>query len=488
MKYINITSLNYKKMEDLEYMAALTEKVPYYDFKEKKAKFIEKEKVKEISAELAKKGMFAEAKELLEAAKKDYLKELEKKLVPKTVPLRISFPSWIKLQALALKYETSPSAILRKLLITATQDLIETLKKDGIITQRAYETIKNALNRLEKIKERRTFNEDEKGRKFVIIYEHEEQINPSDLKHIHHFLKHLVKTHASKENIPEEIVDLLFEKNITSDFKTPEAFFYTYAGIFKENDEVFLKFGCEVNTLDIDHVVFEYPVRVVQEFPPETILKFHRKLGFEAFVECPHVIEKIKAKLASGESITLEDYKDIFCHKFDKEIEVLFRASPEKLTFTPKLLPYLFEDYPLPLFKMTFSKDELRINGIRLRKKAKRDEIDKNIEELKKRIKEAYWKTLNLTEKEVLEAESKLKAGYIDETTLETLAIVKGLELFVHYLVRRNSDGGDILSAFTRPSEVFTTTFPKPLIRILELFHGKKIKDILEEMILEEPL
>ncbi|ADT85218.1 hypothetical protein [Thermococcus barophilus] len=496
MKYRDINMLNYKNLQEMEYIAALTDKVPYYDFETKRPRFIEKDKVQQLISELVKEGKFAEAKELMESSKKDYLKELEKNLTPKLLSLRISFPLWVKLYALALKHETSPSAILRRLLINAAKSLIEELNETGTITPRAYLLIKESLEGLEKLQERRTFNEDEEGRKYILIYEHEEPISVSDLKHIHYFLKRLVKAYVKRDNIPEEIVDLLFEKTVASDFETPEAFFYTYVGVFKENDEIFLRLGPEVNTLDFHYVVFEYPVRAIQEFPPEVVLKFHKKILFDAFVKCPHVIEKIKAKLERGEALTLDDYKSIFCHNFEKEIEILFREGTKPFIYPEEgqefmhaeFLPYCFEDYPLPLFRMEFSERELKIDGIALKRKPSKNEVKENLERLRSIAKKAYYEAVGLSEEKVAEAKAKVEKGEIDEEVLEVLSVAKGVDAFLEYLLVKQEGGKDLLSAFSRSSEVFTTTFPKPLVRILELFHRKKVKEILEELILKELL
>jgi len=497
MNYKDINMLNYKNLQDMEYIAALTGKVPYYDFETREPKFIEKDKIQQLISELVKEGKFADAKELMESSKKDYLKELEKNLTSKLISLRISFPLWIKLYALALKYETSPSAILRRLLINATKSLIEELNEAGTITPSAYSLIKESLDSLEKLQERRTFNEDEKGRKYILIYEHEEPISVSDLKHIHYFLKRLVKFYVRQDNIPEEIVDLLFEKTVASNFETPEAFFYTYVGVFKENDEIFLRLGPEVNTLDFHYVVFEYPIRAIQEFPPETVLEFHKKVLFDAFVDCPHVIEKIKAKLERGEALTLDDYKSIFCHNFDKEIELLFREGTKPFIYPEegqefmhaKFLPYCFEDYPLPLFRIEFSERELKMDGITLKRKPSKNEVKESLERLKSIAKKAYYEAVGLSDEKVIEAKAKVEKGDIDEEeVLEILSVAKGIDAFLEYLLVRQEGGKDLLLAFSKPSEVFTTTFPKPLIRILELFYGKKVKDILEELILKEQL
>lgn len=496
MKYKDINMLNYKNLQDMEYIAALTDKVPYYNFETKEPRFIEKDKIQQLISKFVREGKFAEAKELMESSKKDYLKELEKNLTPKLLSLRISFPLWVKLYALALKYETSPSAILRRLLINATKNLIEELNEASIITPRAYLLIKESLEGLEKLQERRTFNKDEEGRKYMLIYEHEEPISVSDLKHIHYFLKRLVKAYVKRDNIPEEIVDLLFEKTVASDFETPEAFFYTYVGVFKENNEIFLRLGPEVNTLDFRYVVFEYPVRAIQEFPPEVVLKFHKKIFFDAFVECPHVIEKIKAKLERGEALTLDDYKSIFCYNFEKEIEILFREGTKPFIYPEEgqefmhaeFLPYCFEDYPLPLFRMGFSDGELKMDGIVLKKKPSKSKAEGNLERLRSIAKKAYYEAVGLSDEKVDEARAKVEKGEIDEEVLEILSVAKGADAFLEYLLVRQEGGKDLLSTFSKPSEVFTTTFPKPLVRILELFHGKKVKEILEELILKEQL
>ncbi|MFA4647751.1 hypothetical protein P8X24_10990 [Pyrococcus kukulkanii] len=496
MKYVDINMLNYKSLQDMEYIAALTDKVPYYDFERKVARFVEREKIQEVISELVKEGKFAEAKELMERSKKDYLREFEKLLTPKLLSIRISFPYWIKLYGLALKHETSPSAILRRLLVTATRSLIEELNRTGIMAPRAYLLIRESLDSIKKLQERRTFNEDERGRKYMLIYEHEEPISISELKHIHYFIKRLVKVQVQREGIPEEIVDLLFEKTVASDFETLEAFFYTYVGVFKEGDEVFLRFGPEVNTLDFRYVVFEYPIRAIQEFPPDVVVKFHKKILFDAFVECPHTIEEIRAKLERGEALTLEDYKSIFCHKFDKEIEILSREGIRPFVYPEEgeefihaeFLPYCFEDYPLPLFRMQFSGNELRINGITLRKKPSREEVKENLKKLRDIIRRAYYRAVGLSEERVVEARAKVERGEIDEEALDVLSVSKGIDISLDYLLLRQKEGRDLLSAFSKPSEVFTTTFPKPLIRVLELFRGEKIKNILEDLIAKEPL
>ncbi|HIH73359.1 MAG: hypothetical protein PWP49_146 [Thermococcaceae archaeon] len=496
MQYKDIKLLNYKNLQDMEYAAALVGKIPYYDFETKKPIFIEKEKVQQVVSELVKEGKFAEAKELVEASKRDYLRELERSLAPKLLSVRISFPLWVKLYALALKYENSPSAVLRRLLINATENLVEDLNKSGVVDPRAYRLIRKSLNNLKELQERKTFDEDEVGRKYMLIYEHEEPIGISDLKHIHYFLKHLVKAYARQENIPEELVDLLFEKNVVSDFETPEAFFYTYIGVFKDDNGIFLRIGPEVNTLDFRYVVFEYPIKAIQEFPAELVLKFHRMILFDAFVNCPSVIEKIRKKLEVGEALTLEDYKSIFCGKFEKEIETLFREGIKPFIYPEegkefvhaRFLPYCFEDYPLPLFKMDFSERELRMNGIILKKKASKNELNENFERLKNIVKDAYYEAVRLSEEKVMEAKAKVECGEIDENVLEVLSVAKGIDVFLEYLLYRQEGGKDLLSAFSKPSEVFTTTFPKPLVRILELLSGKTIKEILEGLILEEQL
>ncbi|CUX77645.1 hypothetical protein [Thermococcus chitonophagus] len=54
--------------------------------------------------------------------------------------------------------------------------------------------------------------------------------------------------------------------------------------------------------------------------------------------------------------------------------------------------------------------------------------------------------------------------------------------MFLGYIVE-NHEGKDILLAFSKPSEVFTVKFPKPLARILELFIGVKLGDIVKELL-----
>jgi len=477
VKYKNLDEIKYENMKDLEYVAALTGRVPYYDATSKRALLLTREEAQEYATKLAKEGKFAEAKDLLGAMKRDYLKELEGELALRTFSVRIPFPLWVKLYALALKHETSPSAVLKRLLAKALRELIEELHSRGIIEDEPYIMLRDVISNIESIQERRTFRVDELGRKYVLIYEHEKPIRVEDIPYLHAFLKMLVKVHAGKVGVPGEIVDLLFEKAVTSNFETPEAFFFTYVGLFKVKDDVFLRIGAEVNTLDFRHVVFDYPIKAIQEFPPEIVLKFHELIMFDAFLDCPEVIDVIKEKLEKKEAITLADYKAIFCHKFDEEIEALYKEGAKSMSTA--FLPYCFEDYPLPLFTPRFAKDELIISGITLKRRAKTQEA---VRALREKFKRAYYDALGLSDQKIREAEESIKRGKIDEEALEILSTARGIDLFLDYMLE-DHERRDILSAFSKPSEVFTVKFPKPLARILELFTGKKLNELIKELL-----
>ncbi|ASJ17052.1 hypothetical protein A3L04_08200 [Thermococcus chitonophagus] len=86
-------------------------------------------------------------------------------------------------------------------------------------------------------------------------------------------------------------------------------------------------------------------------------------------------------------------------------------------------LPYCFEDYPLPLFTPRFTKDELVINGITLRRRAKTQEA---VRALREKFKRAYYDALGLNNQKIREAEERIKAGEIDEEALEILSTARG--------------------------------------------------------------
>lgn len=137
---------------------------------------------------------------------------------------------------------------------------------------------------------------------------------------------------------------------------------------------------------------------------------------------------------------------------------------------------------------MEFSERELKIDGIALKRRPSKNEVKENLERLRSIAKKAYYEAVGLSDEKVTEARAKVEKGEIDEEVLEILSVAKGVDAFLDYLLVRQEGGKDLLSAFSKPSEVFTTTFPKPLVRILELFYGKKVKEILEELILKEQL
>jgi len=497
--YKNIFELDYKEEELIKYVCALSNKVPVYSPEETKIRFVSKEELKELVKDLKQKGKLVELKKTLENLRRNYWKEFESELYRiAPIPMRFQYPYWVKLVEVALRDESSVSAVIRRILLEKIEDIIRYMESSGTYNPEAINLLKKRLEDTKKgIKERRGLDS------FILfeVFLPEEELKESAksdpskartaneiIEEIRSFAKLALKKKMLASGVSEKLFELLLEYMV---FEVE----FQDASLRFENNELVIHIEAlppffprgfsskHLEEVDYDEFIVGFPLVALQRHSPEEIKKLVEVTGIPAFKGLSEeeikalkdvVVQSEKTQKISklldvpGDDVILQVlrkvYKNIegFDPVFDSALDPNF-VIPDIIQDWVKFAGRELLSIRIPI---TVKDDAVYVKGTNVK-------VDDTVA-LWGYIAREYKSRFNLDESSAPIDFENLSDEDIDKLldSVENELAIKGAEKLSLLLSTKIVDA-------IRTSEVFTTTLPYGFISILKLFTGKSPKEVI---------
>ena len=490
--YKNVFEIDYKDEELIKYVCALSNKVPVYIPEETKIRFVSREELKELVKDLKEKGKLVELKKTLESLKKDYWKELESELYRiAPLPMRFQYPYWVKLVEMALRDNSSVSALIRQILLEEVENVVSNLENSKDYNQQAINLLKKRLkDAKEGIKERRSLS-------FFTLYEEflpEEEPKKAKsntsktrtanevMEAIRSFTKVALKKKMLASGISKELFELLLEYmvfepwfDITLRVDNGELVIYiealppfvprSYSS--KDSDDV-----------DYDEFILLFPIAALQRHSPEeikilsdlTAIPAFRGLSEEEIKTLKDIVaqydevQEISEMLdANNENIMTDILKKVYKNLGD--FDPIFDSKDLIFNNIDGWLDFAGRELLSIKIPITVKDDVVYVQGTNIK-------VD-DVLALSEYIAQEYKSRFSLNESPATIDFENLNDESIDELLdgVENELAIKGVEILSLMLSEKIADS-------IRTSEVFTTTLPYGFIPILKLFTGKNPKEI----------
>lgn len=492
--YISIFELDYEKEELIKYVCALSNKVPVYGSEETKIRFVSKEELKDVLKDLKQKGKLVELKKTLESLRRDYWKEFESelyRLVP--IPMRFQYPYWVKLVEIALRGESSVSAVIRRILLEKIEDIVRYMESSGTYNPEAINLLKKRLEDTKKgIKERGRSSYFTLFEEFLPEEEIRENIKPSDtsrariadeiVEEIRSFAKLALKKKMLANGISEKLFELLLEYMVFEPWFDAE--------LRVENEELVIHVVAlppfvprsysrkDSDEVDYDEFALLFPLAALQKHSPEEIKRLAEVTGTPAFkglseeeintlknilLQSDKVLDISKLLGVSNENIEIKILKEVY-----KNLGYFDPVSNSKDLIFDNIEGWLkFAGWELLSVRIPIivKDDAVYVKDTNV-------EVDDPIA-LGSYIAQEYKSRFDLDEKSASIDFEDIDDEEIDKLveSVENELAIKGVEKLSLLFSTKIAD-------VIRTSEVFTTTMPHGFVPILKLFTGKSPKEI----------